>query len=495
MKTTRSQLYATLALTGGALVVGMILGGGGKLTPAGFSATGPQRVAVSEAASPNLPSFADLADAVLPAVVTVRAVTIGATRETRNPLDFFFGPRGPQQQGPGEPEEFRGEGAGSGFVLTSDGWIVTNQHVIDGATRVEVILGNRVVPAEVKGQDSATDLALLKVDTAEDLRYLALGDSDRLRVGDWVMAVGSPLYLQQSVTVGIVSAMGRSGLNITDSSFENFIQTDAAINRGNSGGPLVNLDGEVVGINTAMNFGAENIGFSVPVNTLASIVDQLKASGRVRRGYLGVNVTNLDPDTAEAFGVESTEGALVQEVQPASPAQNAGLRNGDIIVTVDGKPIINTRQLIDYVAGKTPGATIAIDFRRNGKPMSASVTLQERPQNGQPAIEVEPGRESETEWLGVQYQDLTPGLREMHGIPEAVTGVWVTQVAASSPMVDEGVEPGDVIAEVNGSPVRSVEEFEEALAEVPSGQFVRLYVRRVSGGEAAQGFFAVVRVP
>jgi len=492
MKTSRSQLFATLVLTSGALVFGMILAGGGQLTPAGFSAPGPQRVVVSDAAVAGLPSFADLADAVLPAVVTVRAVTISTTRQGGNPFEFFFGQRGPQR---GEPQEYRGEGAGSGFVLTSDGWIVTNNHVVDGATRVEVLLEDRVVPAEVKGRDLATDLALLKIEAGEDLHYLALGDSSKLRVGDWVMAVGSPLFLQQSVTVGIVSALGRSGLNITDSSFENFIQTDAAINRGNSGGPLVNMQGEVVGINTAMNYGAENIGFSVPVNTLAAILDQLKTTGRVRRGYLGVTIANLDRDVAEAFGVASTDGALVQEVQAASPAQDAGLRNGDIIVTVDGRPVTDTRQLIDYVAAKPPGTKVELEFLRNGKAMDSTVTLEERPEGGELVIETPPGEESEVEWLGLQYQDLTPGLREMHGIPEGVTGVWITEVAATSPLIDEQVEPGNVIAEVNGEPVRNVAEFEERIAEVPSGQFVRLYVRRSTGGDSMQGFFAVVRVP
>jgi serine protease Do len=491
MKTKRSQLFATFVLTGGALVFGMILAGGGQLTPAGFSAPGPQRVVGSGVAASGLPGFADLAEAVLPAVVTVRSVTIGNRPTGANPFEFFFGQRGPQQ----EPQEYRGEGAGSGFVVAADGWIVTNYHVIEGATKVEVLFADRSVPAEVKGLDPATDLALLKIETSADLPYLALGDSDRLRVGDWVMAVGSPMLLQQSVTVGVVSALGRNGLNITDTSFENFIQTDAAINRGNSGGPLVNLDAEVVGINTAMNFGAENIGFSVPVNTLAAIVDQLKATGRVRRGYLGVNITNLDRDTAEAFGVASTDGALVQEVQPRSPAQEAGLRNGDVIVTIDGKPVTDTRHLIDYVSAKPPGTKIEIEFLRNGKSMESTVTLHERPEGAQAAVEPTGGEEGETEWLGVQYQDLTPALREMHGIPDEVAGVWVTDVAASSPMVDQGVQPGDVIAEVNGEPVTSIPEFERAIAKVPSGKFARLYVQRILEGEDAQGFFAVVRVP
>ncbi len=494
MKTSRGQLLATFLLTGGALVVGMILAGGGKLTPAGFSSPGPQRVSVTEGVATGLPGFADLAEAVLPAVVTVRAVTIG-NRPTRggNPFEFFFGPREQQQ---GEPREFRGEGAGSGFVVAADGWIVTNQHVIDGATKVEVTFDDRTtVAAEVKGQDPSTDLALLKVATDRELPYLALGDSDALRVGDWVMAVGNPLLLEQSVTVGIVSGLGRSALDITDLSFENFIQTDAAINRGNSGGPLVNLKGEVVGINTAMNYGAENIGFSVPANTLAAIVDQLKTTGKVRRGYLGVSITNLDRDMAEAFGVASTDGALVQQVQPRSPAQNAGLRNGDVIVAVDAKSVQDTRHLIDYVSAKAPGAKVELTYLRNGKTLNTTVTLEERPDGTQVAAEPTEGSEGETEWLGLQYQDLTPGLREMHALPPTLEGVWITEVAASSPLIDEGVEPGDVIVEVNGEPVTDVTEFERAMAKVESGRFARLYVMRANGDQDAQPFFAVVRVP
>jgi serine protease Do len=495
MKTTRSRLLATFLLTGGGLVVGMILAGGGKLTPAGFSSPGPQRVVVNAGGAggiAGLPSFADLAEAVLPAVVTVRAVTIGNRPTGGNPFEFFFGPRGQQ----GDPREFRGEGAGSGFLVGADGWIVTNHHVIDGATKVEVTFDDkRTLAAEVKGMDPSTDLALLKVTSDRELPYLALGDSDTLRVGDWVMAVGNPLLLEQSVTVGIVSGLGRSALDITDLSFENFIQTDAAINRGNSGGPLVNLQGEVVGINTAMNYGAENIGFSVPVNTLAAIVDQLKTTGKVRRGYLGVSITNLDRDMAEAFGVASTEGALVQQVQPRSPAQNAGLRNGDVIVAVDAKAVHDTRHLIDYVSAKAPGAKVDLIFLRNGKTMNTTVTLEERPEAGQVASLPAEGDEGETEWLGLQYQDLTPGLKEMHDLPRDLEGVWITNVAAASPLVDEGVEPGDIIVEVNGEAVTSVSEFDRAMGKIESGRFARLYVMRANGDEDTQPFFAVVRVP
>lgn len=489
MKSSRSQLFLTLLLTAAALVFGMILTGGSQLTTPGYSAPAPQEVPSSTTAV-ALPSFADLAEAVVPAVVTVRSTTIESTRSPSTPFDFFFGPR--QQV----PEEFRSDGAGSGFVIDPEGWIVTNNHVVEGATTVRVILNERTYEAQVKGRDPETDLALLKVDAGGDLAYLALGDSEALRVGDWVMAVGSPLFLTQSVTVGVVSAKERNVQITADPSFENLIQTDAAINRGNSGGPLVNLSGEVVGINTAMNFGAENIGFAVPVNTLTAVVDQLRETGRVRRGYLGVNITNLDHEAAQAFGVESTDGALVQEVVTGSPADSGGLRNGDIIVSVDGRRVQDTRGLIDYVGAQPPGTEVEVGILRNGKRLEKKILLEER-ESLLASARVEPQEESELEWLGMQYQNLTPGLRQMHQIPGDVEGVWITEIAPVSPLIEETVRPGDVIVEVNGQRVAGAQEFEEAVAAEPSGAFLRLYLRRFSAsqGDDAQGYFAIVRKP
>ncbi len=494
MRATRSQLVLTAILVCAAVVFGMIVAGGSEFTTPGFSATGPQRLANS-ASSLALPNFADLAEAVLPAVASVRVVTIeraDARRRSPNPFDFFREPRGEGPQGR-EPREYRSEGAGSGFVISSDGWLVTNNHVIDGATRVEVTLEGKEYIAEIRGRDESTDLALLKVDSDIEFKYLALGDSESLRVGDWVMAIGNPHALPQSVTVGVVSAKGRTLRLRRDTSFENYIQTDAAINRGNSGGPLVNLAGEVVGISTAMNFGAENIGFAVPVNTLAAVVDQLRTSGRVRRGYLGVSVTNLNDDAAEAFGVDSTAGALVSLVVAEGPAEEAGLRNGDIIVRVDEHDVADTRSLIDYVAAKTPGATVDVRIIRNRRVIDKRITLGERDAERV----TEPPEEDESkalEWLGLQYQDLTPGIRQMQGLDPDFEGVWVTDVSASSPFVDEGLRPRDIITEINGEPVRRSEQFAETISEMESGNFLRLYVQRFSE-TGMQGFFAFVRVP
>jgi serine protease Do len=490
-----------VALVFGAMVFGMILAGGLDLTPTSnaqpASAADGGAVAVRPIA--GLPSFADLVEVVSPAVVSIQVTTIeeGGSRRGGDPLEFFFGPRRRPQQPQQEPQERRRDSSGSGFVISSDGFIVTNHHVIEDATGLTVSLNGRQYPAEVKGDDPATDLALIKVEPDEELDYLELADSDQVRVGDWVVVIGSPLQLANSVSVGVISAKGRS-INITsDRSLENFIQTDAAINFGNSGGPLVGLDGSVVGIATAINFGAENIGFAVPSNTLRSILPQLRESGSVRRGYLGVNIADLDHESAEAFGLDSPHGALVTEVVEDGPSKKAGLRHGDVILRVDGKTIADNRALIDYISSLPPGRKVKVDLFRNGKEVKAEVELGERPGSEGAAVVPEGGEEEGgIEWLGIRYQDLTPSNREIHGIPEDVEGVWITEVAPSSPLYDDNVRPNDFVVDVNGTPVTSVEEFEAAVDKVASGSLLRLYVTRVDprSGQSVS-FFAIVRVP
>ncbi len=500
----------TVLLLFGAVVFGMVLAGSLDLTAPGASDPDPAPAAQAAAQTPapaaahaGLPSFADLAEQVSPAVVSVAAATFERGRSSRrvDPFEFFFGPRRRQpepDEEQREPDEFRSDSGGSGFVVTADGYVVTNNHVIRGAEQVQVNLGGRLYPAEVKGSDAATDLALLKID-ATGLQTLPLGDSDSVRVGDWVMAIGSPLELTNSVTVGVVSAKERR-INISEetSSFENFIQTDAAINFGNSGGPLVNLAGQVVGINTAINFGSENIGFAVPVNTLKQVLPQLREEGRVRRGYLGIGVNELTPEAADAFGLESTDGALVMNVLPGLPAEKAGLRNGDIIIEADGRKIRTTRQLIDYVSGKGPDATVDLLVLRDGKRVKLEVALAERPAAGESADSDEEPSESGIEWLGIRYQDLTPGLRSMHGLPEDLPGVWVTELSPRSPLYSEGLRAGEVInviTEVNGTAVDDVETFERVVREAPAGSRLRMYVRRFFRGQERQPLYVFPPVP
>ena len=497
----RSQVLVTALMVFGALVFGMILAGGLELTQPSHTAveteassTTAQRVEAH--ATKAIGSFADLAEAVLPAVVAVQATTIEEA-DVRQFAPFFLDPRRQQQQPFDSPNEFRSDGAGSGFVISEDGWIVTNNHVVEGAESVEIEMNDgQTFEAEVKGVDPATDLAVLKIKSSEPLPYLSLGTADTLRVGDWVMAIGNPFRLASSVTVGVVSAKGRSIGISSDSSFENFIQTDAAINRGNSGGPLVNTAGEVVGINTAMNFGAENIGFSVPVDTLRQILPQLRDEGRVRRGYLGVRIENLDPRQQRYYQLDESGGALVIEVMPGTPAAAADLEAGDVILEVDGRPVVQTRDLIDYVSAQRPGSTVALDLIRDGDRIQRDVKLRERGDDSQE----EAGEDAEAEegnmtWLGLEFGDLSRELRRERSIPRRVEGVVVVDVSVRSPLYEENVRAGDVISEVNGQPVSTLSELDSALDSLDTGEVVRFRVWRIGSNGQASPYFAFAEAP
>jgi serine protease Do len=517
MSNPRKRNVATFLLVLGAVLFGMVLAGGLQLTVPGaadqaenasLSAT---RLAAQHGTA-VLPSFADLAEAVDPAVVSIQAATIEKGNGNRpgqgmDPFEFFFGPRNrPQRpnnddpQRPNsdddQPQEFRSDAGGSGFVISPDGLVVTNFHVVEGATSVKVHLGDRDYPAQVKGTDKSTDIALLKIDAGHPLRFLELGDSDALRVGDWVMVIGNPLNLDKTVTTGVVSAKARS-IGISDPSFENFIQTDAAINFGNSGGPLINLQGQVVAIATAINWGAENIGFAVPVNTLKEVLPQLREKGKVSRGYLGIGIRNLDYQQAQAWGLSNTDGALVYSVEPDTPAEEAGIKHGDVVLAVDGHKIKTTRDLISYVSAKGPSATVTLDVFRDGKTLQKQVRLRERPiTDEEETTDRKPDREGGIEWLGIQYQDLTNGLKGAHGIPDEVDGVLITSVSPTSPLYEQAVRPGTIISEVNGQPVKSVADFEKIVKNAKKGTYLRLYLSQFGQrGGARQSFFAVVQAP
>ena len=379
--------------------------------------------------------------------------------------------------------------------------MVTNYHVIEGATEVKVHLGDRDYPAEVKGTDPATDLALLKIDAGNNLRYLELGDSDAVRVGDWVMVIGNPLNLDKTVTTGVVSAKGRS-IGISDASFENFIQTDAAINFGNSGGPLVNLQGEVVGIATAINWGAENIGFAVPVNTLKEVLPQLREKGKVSRGYLGIQISNLNYDQAQAFGLESTDGALVA----LGRGGHAG-RQGRASATATSSSrstavkVKTTRDLINYVVGQGSGRLGRPGGLRDGKTHAA------RGQAGRAAGARRGGRArsgprrtaraASTGWAS-STRTSRQSLRQMHGVPDDVDGVVVT-AASRRPARSTSRRCGRaaIITEVNGQEVDERRASSRRSSRAPkSGSYLRLYVMHFArGGQRGQPFFAVVQVP
>lgn len=502
MNTNRTRQITSLALLFGAVVFGMILAGNLELTTPSVaqSNNGAIRVASNTGAAAGLPNFADLAEAVDPAVVSVTSDTIETVEQRGNdPFEFFFGPRRRQQDPRNpreEPEERRRSSGGTGFVISADGLIVTNNHVVDGADKVKVLVNGREYEAEIKGTDSVTDLALLQIEPTETLEYLALGDSESVRPGDWVMAIGDPLGLPKTVTVGVVSAKGRSIGISQDTSFEDFIQTDAAINFGNSGGPLLNLDGQVVGINTAINFGAENIGFAVPVNVLKGVLPQLRDKGKVTRGYLGVSISDLDFDTASAFGLDEPTGVLVNTVNEDTPAAKAGLQHGDILLQVDGRKVETTRDLIDYVSALGPDETVSLEVLRNGKMITKKVDLAERPGTGTEAEAEAEAEPSGLDWLGLRYQDITPGLREMYSIPETLEGIRVLDVEATSPLYEENVRPGHLITEINGQKTPNVETFESVIEAVPSGGFLRMYVTIIDprSGESVSRF-AITRKP
>ena len=362
------------------------------------------------------------------------------------------------------PPRFRERGAGSGFIISKDGYIVTNNHVIEGAQKITVKLADgRTFKAEVVGKDSFSDLALLKI-PADNLPVLPLGDSNLLRVGEWVIAIGNPFGLTHTVTVGVVSAKGRSGIGITD--VEDFIQTDAAINPGNSGGPLLNLKGEVIGVNTAIftrSGGYMGIGFAIPINLVKNVVEQLKTKGKVERGWLGVVIQDLTTDLAKELGIKATEGVLITEVMEDSPAKKAGLKENDVIVSFNGKPVKSASELRSLVLQTKPGTTVELEILRGAEKKVIKVKI-EPPKRGVLTSKAEIQElQSFLEELGLNVVNLSPDLRRRFGIPAGVNGVLIIEVYPESPADYAGLTPGMVIDEVNKKRVNNLAEFYEAL--------------------------------
>lgn len=483
----KSWLLAVMAVGVAGFAAGVVFTGGSNLSSSSQAQTAPAAPASSSAAFPD---FASLAERAMPAVLAVTTEDVISSRDLRrihpdmDPFEFFFGPQSLPRQ--------KSIGAGSAFFISADGLALTNNHVVANAEKIFVFTDDRTrFEAKVVGRDPATDLALIKVQGKGPFAYLPLGDSNALRVGEWVMAVGNPLGIGQTVTVGVVSGKGRTlNLSRTTMSFENFIQTDAAINRGNSGGPLINIKGEVVGINTAMNAGAENMGFAVPVNTAKAILPQLKEKGKVVRGYLGVNITDVTAEHQEAFNLPSREGALVHDVMDGSPAEKAGLKHGDVIVAINGKAIKNQRELIDTVSSMPPGTKVELEIIRDGKRKKLTATLGERKgEDEEEEGETETPQEAAAK-LGLDVTDLNARLRRQFDIPNTVDGVLVQDVEDLSVADEAGVMPGDVILEVNGQAVDSVDAFNQKLEKLRSGQAVRLYLYRQGSKR-----FVVFRMP
>ncbi len=423
-------------------------------------------------------NFADIAERLNPAVVNIDATSRSRSREL---------PEGhPPIPDDGEVRNPHGEdiprkGTGSGFVIDPAGYILTNQHVIDGAERISVKLADgRTLRGHLVGSDPDIDIALIRVESPTPLPVAPLGDSDTVRVGEWVCAIGNPLAYEHTVTVGVVSFLGRK---LFDKSLDNYIQTDAAINFGNSGGPLINARGEVIGINSAISSRASNIGFAIPANQAAAILPQLKSRGRVARGYIGVALTDLDPDLSRSLKLGDVRGALVQDLSPGSPADRAGLRTYDLVVAVDGAPVTTTGELIRDVSAREPGTLVKLDVRRDGRLLSMDLKLAERPGrdlfDGRRIHDEHPVPSSATEVMpsiGLTVRDLDADARAHYQIPREFDGVVVTKVDPMSPGYDADIERGYVLLEINRRSVRSVADYERLTRSAHAGDVLALYL-------------------
>jgi len=416
-------------------------------------------------------AFTLIAREVTPTVVfikveqTVEAGRSGAPFEFNNPFDQyneeffrrFFGDRLPRPQ---RPREYKQRGWGSGFIISGDGYILTNHHVVGGADKISVRLHDgRELDANLVGTDPKSDVAIIKVNEAGDLPVLALGDSDALQVGEWVMAIGNPFGLSHTVTVGVVSAKGRTSMGITD--YEDFIQTDAAINPGNSGGPLINMRGEAVGLNSAIftrSGGYMGIGFAIPINMVKAIQKQLIESGSVARGFLGVGIQDLTKELVESFGLKDTEGVLVSQVYEDSPAARAGIQRGDVVVEYEGRKVVNVGQFRNMVALTAPKTRVNLVVLREGKRNELTVELGSIEKDAPATM----GRGETMKKLGFSVQDLTDELAQQLGY-EAGEGVLVTEVEPRSPAQEAGMRQGMLIMEVNRKAVKTTQDFFEAL--------------------------------
>ena len=447
-----------------------------------------QALAAAARGAPD--SFADLAESISPAVVNITTTTTVAGRTGPQGIvpegspfeDFFREFQDRNGQGQGDRPR-RSSALGSGFVISEDGFVVTNNHVIDGADEILIeFFGGRELPAEVIGTDPKTDIALLKVEADAALPFVSFGDSDTARVGDWVMAMGNPLGQGFSVSAGIVSARNRA----LSGTYDDYIQTDAAINRGNSGGPLFNMDGEVIGVNTAIlspNGGSIGIGFSMASNVVTKVVDQLKEYGETRRGWLGVRIQDVTEDVAEAMGLETTSGALVTDV-PEGPAMEAGMEAGDVIVKFDGRDVSDTRSLVRQVGNTTVGKSVLVVVNREGKTQTLKVTLGRREEAegtavpaSQPLEETAP---AEAEILGLTVSPMNDELRGQLELPASAEGLVVTDVDEMSEAYEKGLRAGDVITEAGQQKVTEIAALEEQIeaAREAGRKSLLLLVRR-----------------
>jgi serine protease Do len=471
-----------------AFLVGTIFAGGANRSAAVDASPDARRTAAirttSRLVSP-LVNFADVVERVNPAVVNIDATSKARKGRRRGHgddegPDLFDGPFESAQ--PRRDGESARRGEGTGFIIDADGSILTNHHVIEDAERITVRLSDgRSLLARVVGSDPDTDVALVKVDGQAGLPVAPLGDSAALRMGEWVCAIGNPLGYEHTVTVGVVSYLGRK---LFDASLDNYIQTDAAINFGNSGGPLINSRGEVIGINAAISSRASNIGFAVPINGARAILPQLRARGRVSRGYVGVTLRDIDPDLQQSLKLTVSKGALVQDISDGSPADRAGLKPYDTIVSLDDRATANDDELIREIAARVPGTAVHLQVVRDGRTESMTVKLAERPardngdSRGAPAGPAAPPRRKgdADDPLGFAVRDLDRQTIERLDIPRGFHGVLVTRVDPFGPSYDAGIERNSVLLEINRQPVESAAQYRRLARAAHPGDVLALYV-------------------
>jgi serine protease Do len=423
-------------------------------------------------------SFAQLAKRLTPTVVNVKVTKVERVGHFQmpqipgDPFGNFF--KSFPNMTPQQPQDRKVEGAGSGVIISPDGYILTNNHVVEGAREVFVTLADKQeYSAKIVGRDPKTDLAVLKIEPKASLPAATLGDSDKLQVGDWVLAIGNPFGLSHTVTLGIVSAKGRV---IGEGPYDNFIQTDASINPGNSGGPLCNMRGEVVGINTAIIPQGQGIGFAIPIDTAKPLIPQLEAKGEVTRGYLGVSIQSITPELAKALSLKENKGALVADVVKGSPAEKAGIQRGDVIVSYNKKEVNEARDLSAMVAQTQVGQNTPVVVLRNGTEHDLTVKIGEMPSE---KSEEEQAVHPATGRWGLMLQDLTPQLADRLGVKDG-QGVAVAAVQDGSPAAKAGIQEGDVILEVNRHAVHSVKEAKETIANAGKQDSLLLLVERNS---------------
>ncbi len=485
---TRRFLAVTVSLAATvAFLVGLVVAGRWMPTPtmpvgddsaAERTAAPAYRGVAHESPSSAQPpevSCADIAERLNPSVVSIDASSRGVVRSAA---------QGPEGRGPLFQESERDRngprrGMGTGFIIDAGGFILTNHHVVDGADRIMVQMADgRTLRAERVGSDPDTDIALIRVQSPVALPFVTLGDSDSLRVGEWVIAIGNPLAYEHTVTVGVVSFIGRK---LFDTSLDRYIQTDAAINFGNSGGPLINARGEVIGINSAISSRASNIGFAVPINQASAILPQLRETGRVSRGFIGVMLRDVDADLQRALGLPSEEGALVQDVTPGSPGARAGLRTYDVIVAVDGRPIESNDALIEIIAARSPGSAATVHLLRDGRPLDVTLKLAERPQRDrQDSDDVDRPQPTSRRGplLGLSVRQLDARSAARFGLPVGTRGVVVSRVEPLSAAFDADVQRGHVLLEIDRQPILNMEDYRRLTDDARPGDVLAMYFYR-----------------